>query len=1016
MHKLLVMALMGLTAAAQTQIDLATQAKRVDFSNASSTKPLQTGTPLPSACTVGQMFFKTDAPAGANLYACTATNTWSVQGGITGTNCYADASSQTLRCQDTNGNVYTVVKTATSGTANQWVDYITANGTPHTSQPTAGAVGAVADPGNNSVPYRSGVGTATAASADQMSGPFFCQDAGTSGAYSCSLTPAIVGYTAGTTYWFRANTANTGSATLSLNALGAKTIVKQANQGLAANDIRAGQWVMVTYDGSNMQMQSQTGNASGSVSAVFGRAGAVTAQTGDYAFTQIGGTASAAQLPAVAMRTDQGNAVTAGTQDFSQSAHTLPMKSGSAAAMPSTCSMGETYFATDVAAGNNFFGCTAANVWSQQAGSTFAFKANGTPVGLRNTLNLIPGLGLAPIVTDTGSQINFQIPIDTAVTDTRLNAASGADLLVTPTSNSGTAYAGCPSGLTPPVTAGMVVHLVPDHSSTGGATTFNYCATSAAGLKEADGASNLTSTDLVAGRQQDIWYDGTQWRLKTSASSGSMTWPSSAGVTVYGGSNAWGSSLPVGTSANNLVQLNGSGQLPAVSAALLTSFPTLNQSTSGNAATATALASTPAQCTSGQYATGVTAAGTANCAQVAYSQVSSTPTIPTASSATPIIDGTAAAGTGTTWARADHVHPTDTSRQAAITGAPSTWPTLGTAASVNTGTSSGNVPVLNGAGALTVPTTGNAATATALASAPAQCSGGQYATGVAAAGTANCAQVAYSQVSSTPSLGTAASVNTGTSGATIPLLNGTNAWSSAQTFSSTLNKITLTAPTTAWTIQAAADNQTTTIPAGTLINNTGSTSGNAGTATYLAGGAAGSLPYQTAAGTTGFIAGNATGNTDCVLTSTSVSGAYSATACKNAPALAATNFTGLPGTADIPAFVICTTSGCLAENTFNNYFVSAPNGITFDECGVSLATMPTVQNVIIDIQTAAGVSIFGTNKLVVHTTDAVGTTNFQATFANSPQTAAKGAQFKAVITQSDTGGAALGGYVKCRVH
>ena len=78
--------------------------------------------------------------------------------------------------------------------------------------------------------------------------------------------------------------------------------------------------------------------------------------------------------------------------------------------------------------------------------------------------------------------------------------------------------------------------------------------------------------------------------------------------------------------------------------------------------------------------------------------------------------------------------------------------------------------------------------------------------------------------------------------------------------------------------------------------------------------------------------------------------------------------------------------------------------------------MPTVQNVIIDIQTAAGVSIFGTNKLVVHTTDAVGTTNFQATFANSPQTAAKGAQFKAVITQSDTGGAALGGYVKCRVH
>lgn len=68
-----------------------------------------------------------------------------------------------------------------------------------------------------------------------------------------------------------------------------------------------------------------------------------------------------------------------------------------------------------------------------------------------------------------------------------------------------------------------------------------------------------------------------------NGSGGSMTWPSSAGVAVYGGSSAWGTSLTVGTSANNLVQLNGSGQLPAVSAALLTNFPTLNQNTTGTA-------------------------------------------------------------------------------------------------------------------------------------------------------------------------------------------------------------------------------------------------------------------------------------------------------------------------------------------------------------------------------------------------------------------------------------------------
>ncbi len=69
---------------------------------------------------------------------------------------------------------------------------------------------------------------------------------------------------------------------------------------------------------------------------------------------------------------------------------------------------------------------------------------------------------------------------------------------------------------------------------------------------------------------------------------GSMTWPGSAGVAVYGGSNAWGSSLLVGSGANNLVQLNGSAQLPAVSAALLTNFPILNQNTTGTAAGLTA--------------------------------------------------------------------------------------------------------------------------------------------------------------------------------------------------------------------------------------------------------------------------------------------------------------------------------------------------------------------------------------------------------------------------------------------
>lgn len=42
------------------------------------------------------------------------------------------------------------------------------------------------------------------------------------------------------------------------------------------------------------------------------------------------------------------------------------------------------------------------------------------------------------------------------------------------------------------------------------------------------------------------------------------------------------------------------------------------------------------------------------------------PTVPSASTTTPLMDGTAAVGTATTYARADHVHPTDTSRQASL--------------------------------------------------------------------------------------------------------------------------------------------------------------------------------------------------------------------------------------------------------------------------------------------------------------------------------------------------------------
>jgi hypothetical protein len=53
---------------AQTTVDLTRQGK------------LGTGAIVPSQCAVGQLFFKTDAPPGANLYSCTSANVWSMVG------------------------------------------------------------------------------------------------------------------------------------------------------------------------------------------------------------------------------------------------------------------------------------------------------------------------------------------------------------------------------------------------------------------------------------------------------------------------------------------------------------------------------------------------------------------------------------------------------------------------------------------------------------------------------------------------------------------------------------------------------------------------------------------------------------------------------------------------------------------------------------------------------------------------------------------------------------------------
>lgn len=64
---------------------------------AASVKGVRTGliSGLPAACVVGEIYFATDAAAGANIYQCTATNTWSPPGGAASSSYSQTFTSQT---------------------------------------------------------------------------------------------------------------------------------------------------------------------------------------------------------------------------------------------------------------------------------------------------------------------------------------------------------------------------------------------------------------------------------------------------------------------------------------------------------------------------------------------------------------------------------------------------------------------------------------------------------------------------------------------------------------------------------------------------------------------------------------------------------------------------------------------------------------------------------------------------------------------------------------------------------
>ena len=63
-----------------THVDLKTETRRVDFTNADSTRLMKLATRAAGHLYARDLFFKADAPKGANLFGCAGTNPWTGQG------------------------------------------------------------------------------------------------------------------------------------------------------------------------------------------------------------------------------------------------------------------------------------------------------------------------------------------------------------------------------------------------------------------------------------------------------------------------------------------------------------------------------------------------------------------------------------------------------------------------------------------------------------------------------------------------------------------------------------------------------------------------------------------------------------------------------------------------------------------------------------------------------------------------------------------------------------------------
>lgn len=285
------------------------------------------GTTAPATCTVGELFYDTDAPAGSNLYACTATNTWTLQAGGSGatyptdllckltvstaTATFASGASGTNPCNFQTGSFTAAATLAISGSppvgtywwetdgANIYVKLpgadsgLTASGVTKVASVSGFTAGRVPI-GKTS--YTSGanwdstvednrphfslslnpVAGALMSSSDSganrtlnvdgnlLYATAACRSTTGNDTYTCTTTPTTLAYSRGRCYVLDADTANTGTATLQVDGAGsAQSILRYNGDALQDGDIVANKPVTVCHDGTQFIIQGGGGGGSG---------------------------------------------------------------------------------------------------------------------------------------------------------------------------------------------------------------------------------------------------------------------------------------------------------------------------------------------------------------------------------------------------------------------------------------------------------------------------------------------------------------------------------------------------------------------------------------------------------------------------------------------------------------------------------------------------------------------------------------------------------------------------------